>query len=130
MSVSLFCENDGPSDYDFVGLLKMMLPSYLDEGAPTLPQVAEMAGFSPRNLQRKLSQAGVNYSDLVACARFENASRRLRDTNARIVEIALSSGYTDHAHFTRAFRRMTGVTPKRFREQARQESEPSAVGEV
>lgn len=123
------CENDGPPAYEFVGSLKMMLPSYLDEGAPALPQVAEMAGLSPRSLQRKLSQAGISYSDLVASARFENASKRLRDTDAKIVEIALSSGYTDHAHFTRAFRRMTGVTPKRFREQARQEPEPSAVGE-
>ncbi|MGW9331156.1 helix-turn-helix domain-containing protein [Bosea sp. NPDC055594] len=122
-----FCEEDGPSDYEFVGLLKMMLPSYLDEGAPVLPQVAEMAGLSPRSLQRRLSQAGVSYTDLVASARFENASKRLRDTDARIVEIALSSGYTDHAHFTRAFRRMTGVTPKRFREQAQQESGLSSI---
>lgn len=120
---SSLCGDDGPSDYEFTGLLKMMLPSYLDQGPPSLAEVAEMAGVSTRSFQRKLSQAGLSYSDLVDSARFENASALLRDTDARIIEIALSSGYTDHAHFSRAFRRMTGVSPRRFRAQTRQEPE-------
>jgi AraC-like DNA-binding protein len=119
---------DSPSDYEIVGLLKMMLPSYLDEGAPTLAEVTEMAGLSPRSFQRKLSDAGLSYSDLVDAARFDNASKLLRDTDARIIEVAMSSGYTDHAHFTRAFRRMAGVTPRQFREQSRQEPEGLPIG--
>lgn len=112
-------EEDGPSRYEIVELLKLMLPSYLDEGAPALAEIAEMAGLSTRSLQRKLSLVGLSYSDLVNAARFENARILLCDTNAKIVEIAFASGYTDHAHFTRAFRRMAGVTPRHFREQSR-----------
>jgi AraC-like DNA-binding protein len=93
-----------------------MLPSYLDEGFPALAEVAEMAGASTRSFQRKLAYAGLTYSDLLETIRFENASRQLRDTDSKIIEIALSSGYTDPAHFTRAFRRMSGVTPRQFRE--------------
>jgi AraC-like DNA-binding protein len=109
----------GPASYEMIELLKLMLPSYLDEGVPTLSEVAEMAGVSTRSLQRKLSYAGLSYSTLIDTARFENASKLLRATDSKIIEIALSSGYTDPAHFTRAFRRIAGVTPRQFREQSR-----------
>lgn len=86
-------------------------------GNPSLTEIAEMAGVSMRSFQRKLSYAGITYSDLLDTVRFENASKLLRDTDRKIIEVAFSSGYTDPAHFTRAFRRMTGVTPRQFREQ-------------
>lgn len=107
----------GPSGHDIIATLKLMLPSYLDDGLPALAEIAEMAGASTRSLQRKLAYAGLTYSDLLDTVRFENASKLLRDTDSKIIEIAFSSGYADPAHFTRAFRRITGVTPRQFREQ-------------
>jgi AraC-like DNA-binding protein len=105
----------GPSGHEIVSAVKLMLPSYLDDGIPTIAEIAEMAGISIRSFQRKLSSAGVTYSDLLDGVRFENAAKLLRDTNAKIIDIAFSSGYTDPAHFTRAFRRFSGVTPREFR---------------
>lgn len=110
---------DGPSAYDIVELLKLMLPAYLDEGTTALADVAEIAGVSTRTLQRKLADLGLTYSDILDTVRYEHASGLLRDTDCRIIDVAYSSGYTDPAHFSRAFRRMTGVTPRRFREQSR-----------
>jgi AraC-like DNA-binding protein len=110
---------DGPSAYDIVDLLKLMLPAYLDEGTTALADVAEIAGVSTRTLQRKLAHVGLSYSDILDTVRYENASRLLRDTDCRIIDVAFSSGYTDPAHFSRAFRRMTGMTPRQFREQSR-----------
>ena len=107
-----------PSAYDIVGLLKLMLPAYLEQGTTALADVAEIAGLSTRTLQRKLAQVGLSYSDILDTVRYENASRLLRDSNCRIIDVAFSSGYTDPAHFSRAFRRMTGVTPRQFREQS------------
>lgn len=112
-------DGPGPSGNDIIGALRLMLPSYLDDGAPTVAEVAEMAGISVRSLQRKLSGAGLSYSDLLGAARFEHAARLLRDSDAKIIEIAFSSGYTDPAHFTRAFRRISGVTPREYRDQSR-----------
>jgi AraC-like DNA-binding protein len=108
-------DETGPSGHEIVSAVKLMLPSYLDDRIPTLAETAEMAGISIRSLQRKLSNAGVSYSDLLDRARFENASKLLRGTDAKIIDVAFSSGYTDPAHFTRAFRRFTGVTPREFR---------------
>ncbi len=109
----------GPSGNDIIGALRLMLPSYLDDRVPNIAKVAEMAGTSVRSLQRKLSAAGLSYSDLLGAARFENAARLLRDSDAKIIEIAFSSGYEDPAHFTRAFRRISGVTPREYRDQSR-----------
>lgn len=107
------------SNVDFIQALKLMLPSYLDERPPMLAEIAEMAGVSTRSLQRKLSRVGITYSGLLDSVRFENARKLLRDTDSKIIEIAFASGYADPAHFSRAFRRVAGVTPGQFREQWR-----------
>ncbi len=108
-----------PLGKDIISALRLSLPSYLDEGGPTVTEVAEMIGLSVRSLQRELSRAGLTYSGLLAQVRFNNAAKLLRDTDSKIIEIAFSSGYTDPAHFTRAFRRIAGVTPRQFRAQSR-----------
>ncbi|WP_079210542.1 helix-turn-helix transcriptional regulator [Brucella pituitosa] len=112
-------QEDGPSGYDIVELLKLMLPSYLDGGVPTLAEVAEMAGVSARTFQRKLANVDFVYSDILDAVRFERASNLLRESDSKIIDIAFASGYSDPAHFTRAFRRISGVTPRQFREQSR-----------
>lgn len=112
-------DEDGPSAYDIVALLKLMLPAYLAERTTALADVAEIAGVSTRTLQRKLAQVGLVYSDILDTVRYENASKLLRESDCRIIDVALSSGYEDPAHFSRAFRRITGVTPRQFREQSR-----------
>ncbi|HEV7334746.1 MAG TPA: helix-turn-helix domain-containing protein [Bosea sp. (in: a-proteobacteria)] len=109
----------GPSAYDIVELLKLMLPAYLDGGKTALADVAEIVGLSTRTFQRKLAALGLAYSDVLDTVRYQHASGLLRDTDCRIIDVALSSGYSDPAHFSRAFRRMTGVTPRQFREQSK-----------
>ncbi len=79
-------------------------------------QAAEMVGLSVRSLQRKLSLAGLTYSGLLEQVRFNNAIKLLSDTENKIIDVAFSSGYADPAHFARAFRRISGRTPREFRD--------------
>ncbi|CAH1657411.1 Helix-turn-helix transcriptional regulator [Hyphomicrobiales bacterium] len=104
---------------EIISSLKLMLPAYLDERIPTVAEIAEMARTSVRSLQRKLSAAGLTYSDLLEAARYEKAAKLLRSTDIKVIDVAFASGYADPAHFTRAFRRMSGTTPRRFRNEAR-----------
>lgn len=108
-------DDAGPSASGIISSLRLMLPSYLDERAPTVAEIAEMAGTSARSLQRKLSQAGLTYSELLDGARFQRAARLLQHSDAKVIDIAFAAGYADPAHFTRAFRRISGTTPSKFR---------------
>lgn len=111
---------DELTSYETIEILKMMLPSYLDGKVPTLAEIADMAGVSARTFQRKLSTAGFVYSDILDTLRFERSSTLLRNTDSKLIDIAFASGYSDPAHFSRAFRRITGVTPRAYRSQSRQ----------
>jgi AraC-like DNA-binding protein len=82
---------------------------------PDIHLVADTILTSPRTLQRRLRDAGVTYARLVAEARCASAVRLLANSDQTIAEVSRMLGYSDPAHFTRAFQRWTGVTPRAFR---------------
>ena len=83
--------------------------------SPDIDLVAEGMGTSVRTLQRRLHAMGVTYTEVVQRARRAEAQRMLRDRRTRIGDISRTLGYSDPGHFTRAFQRWTGVTPRAFR---------------
>jgi AraC-like DNA-binding protein len=85
------------------------------DDAPSLQAVADRLGTSVRTLQRRLQAAGTTYADVVQETRCAAARQLLRDRGRRICEVARALGYADPAHFTRAFQRWTGLSPRDFR---------------
>lgn len=78
--------------------------------------LSQIIGIKPRTLQRRLAESGLSYSRLLADLRFDKAAKMLGDTKEiSIIEIAYSLGYSQPSHFTRAFRRWTGVSPKKYK---------------
>ena len=104
-----------PVSLDFPGSLKLALHSYLQEGCPDIHLAAEMAGASVRTLQRRLARFGMSYSSLVQQARFECAVDLLKDPTLKLLDIAQATGYEDASNFSRAFRRIAGVSPRKYR---------------
>lgn len=51
--------------------------------------------------------------------RIESTCRELATSEAPIVEIALAAGFCDQSHFTRTFKRLTGIAPSQYREALR-----------
>jgi len=90
----------------------------LQEGAPRLEWVSAKLGTTPRTLQRKLAQAGTAYHAVLEDLLRERSTTLVAHTHAPITDIALELGYSDPAHFTRAFRRWTGTSPLAFRKAA------------
>ncbi len=91
--------------------VRIQIGQALSEGAPTLAQTAGRLGMSPRTLQRRLSERGCAYQQMVDAARCDLARRLLRGTDYPIAEIAFLTGFAEQSAFTRAFRRWTGETP-------------------
>ncbi|MCK1513880.1 helix-turn-helix domain-containing protein [Bradyrhizobium sp. 190] len=107
---------------DFVGSIRQVIAALMKQGKCELSQVANAIGIKPRTLQRRLSQAHEEYSEVLASLRLETAFRLMNDPGRRLIDIAYELGYADPSNFTRAFRGWTGVTPSQFR-QLRKEGE-------
>lgn len=114
-----------PAARDFVASIREAIDTLsCGENYPTIRKTADFVGMSVRTLQRRLAEAGVSHHLLVAQARFATAAAVLERTDAKILELALDLGYSDHANFTRAFRRWAGCAPREYRSNnARQEHE-------
>jgi AraC-like DNA-binding protein len=95
--------------------LRHFVEALLPSGYPDIHRVAESVGLSVRTLQRRLGADGLTYGRLVAETRFALARRRMADPRRKLIDVALDLGYSDPAHFTRAFRSWTGTTPRTFR---------------
>ena len=91
-----------------------LAPSALREGA-SAARVAAGFGLSESTLHRRLKQEGTSFQALIDARRFELAGRLLADPQMSIADVAAALGYSEHAAFTRAFRRWSGRTPRAFR---------------
>jgi AraC-like DNA-binding protein len=94
---------------------EIVVTGLVDGGAPDIREVASRVSTSARTLQRRLRGAGLSYAGLVQQARCEAASRMLLESDQSVSDVARTLGYSDPAHFTRAFHRWTGLTPREFR---------------
>jgi len=81
-----------------------------------LRTVAQEIGMSYFHFSRAFKQSmGMTASNYIAERRIERAKKMLEETELPISEIALRSGFSSQSHFTTAFRRFAGATPKAFR---------------
>jgi AraC-like DNA-binding protein len=107
-------ESSAP-ELDFVSSLKQAIATLLRDGYPDIYLASQITGTSPRTLQRRLAEEGLTYFRLVEQVRFDTAIGLLQDPSFKLLNIAIELGYSDAAHFTRAFKRWTGTSPSEFR---------------
>ena len=80
-----------------------------------IEEVAKLTDMSVRTLQRRLKQNGLRFNDLLNQTKFEHAKQMLGDPELSMKAVAESLGYSDPSHFTRAFRRWSGLSPTAYR---------------
>jgi AraC-like DNA-binding protein len=95
-----------------------MITLDLGDSRPSIDRVAQRLGLSRRTLQRRLAEAGTDYTDIQRRILVRRARKLLAGTELSIGRVAAELGYGDPAHFTRAFLEWTGITPSQWRRQA------------
>jgi len=82
----------------------------------TLQQLADEAAMSRSTLHERFVQfIGQPPMQYLAQWRMQVATKLLRDTEAKLIKVALGVGYDSEAAFSRAFKRAVGVAPGAWR---------------
>ena len=79
-------------------------------------EIAASVGVHPVHLCRIFRKYYTSsLGECVRNARVEFASRKIAGGRTRLADIALEAGFYDQSHFTKIFKRSTGMTPAEFR---------------
>ena len=85
----------------------------------TLTEVADHVYVSQWHLSKLLNrETKQGFFELLGGIRTEVAKKMLESPGVRIHEVAEATGYTDSAHFSKSFKKLTGMTPGEYRKQA------------
>jgi len=92
------------------------IEAHLDDPL-TLEQIARQAGLSAYHFSRLFAaRTGHGVMEHVRSRRLiRSASRLTQDPDLTLIDLALDSGFESQEAFTRAFKRVFGVSPGRFR---------------
>lgn len=86
----------------------------------SMNEMARMADLSTTHFnQRFRSILRMSPTEYLLSRRIQHAQQLLSETSESISDIGAEVGFYDQSHFTKRFRRMTGLTPKAYRAQFR-----------
>ncbi|MEI6166225.1 MAG: AraC family transcriptional regulator [bacterium] len=81
-----------------------------------LKDIAREVGLSPYRLAHVVKEhSGKTLLQMIIHSRVQNAIQLLGNTNKSCTEIAYEVGFNDQSYFIRHFKRLTGITPARYR---------------
>jgi AraC-like DNA-binding protein len=101
---------------DFRDCAQELVRLGLLDGRPKRDWAARRFEMSVRTFQRRLKEAGTSFFELTQYVIEREATALLREPNLSISEIAYELGYSDPAHFCRAFSSWRGTSPRAWRE--------------
>ncbi|WP_068621366.1 helix-turn-helix domain-containing protein [Paenibacillus tuaregi] len=86
----------------------------------SLLTMSEQLGYSPYYCSRQFNQlTGMTLRDYVWTRRISRAALELRDTDQRVLDIAVKYGFSSQEAFTRAFSKAFHLTPTAYRKEPR-----------
>lgn len=89
--------------------------------ALTLPDLAGLLNLSMRQTQRVLqANFGMNFSQKLSAARMAAACQFLTETDMSVTEISEKTGFSSIEHFSAAFHRAVGCSPRKYRQSHRE----------
>lgn len=83
-------------------------------------EVAKIAYCSEYHFKRMFSfLAGISLSEYIRCRRLTLAAFELKDSGAKVIDVAIKYGYNSPDSFARAFQNLHGITPSEARNSSR-----------
>jgi AraC-like DNA-binding protein len=107
-----------PAASDIVRRVRDAIEAELRGGNPKLESIARRLAMSPRTLQRRMTDEGVLFNDLLDEMRLRAAKTYLAQRDVAGAEVAYLLGFAEQSSFNHAFKRWTGRTPTEYRRQA------------
>lgn len=100
---------------DILTIMDGCIRTQQDE-ALTLRALADRLGYSEYYTSRRFrALAGMTLRDYLRLRRLAFALRDVRDTDRRLLDIAVQYGFSSNEAFTRAFKKAYGVSPSAYR---------------
>ncbi len=89
----------------------------------TVDKLAGIAGISVPHFNRRFRQLlRLSPMEYVLSLRIQETQRQLITNNHSIGDIAIATGFFDQSHFTKRFRKTTGMTPLAYRKRFKKQS--------
>ncbi len=95
--------------------VRQVLSEQLSRGDPRRETIASSLCMSERTLQRRLTEEGTSFAELVDKVRREAAERYFRHSDFSPTEITFALGFSDPSNFYRACKRWFGCSPSTMR---------------
>lgn len=98
--------------------LRRVVETVQDEFARplTLSELAKTAGVHPSHLAQVFREHyRCALGEFIRRIRVERAIEQMADPDASLSDISLATGFSDQSHFSRVFKRVTGMTPAQYR---------------
>lgn len=108
-------ERDAPDGRDWLDHVRDAIETRFDQPL-SLGALAAEAGVHPAHLARAFHRRfGAPVLAYVRATRVRAARAMLRDSDRALTDVAALTGFADQSHLTRVFKRVTGLTPARYR---------------
>ncbi|HIW74919.1 MAG TPA: response regulator [Firmicutes bacterium] len=108
-------DQDGLSNSRFLQMMRY-IDSHYDQGL-TLNQLAEEMNLNANYLSQVFKkETGKTFLKYITDLRIEKAKKLLDSKNYSISEVASRLGFSDYFYFLKTFKRVTGLTPKQYKQ--------------
>ncbi len=105
--------------YPPLSRIKRYTEEHYSEEIP-LPCAAEVAGMEATYFSTFfLKKVGIRYTEWLSCMRISHAIRMIENRDQPIAEVAMAVGFGDLRTFQRAFKRITSMTAREYKEKVR-----------
>ncbi|WP_299809627.1 AraC family transcriptional regulator [uncultured Roseibium sp.] len=99
--------------------VRLYVESMVEDGVPSIEKLGDASGMSLRTLQRRLTEDGTSYAEILDDVRRCKALNGLGCRDVPIGALAEELAYNGTPAFTRAVRRWTGLSPRDYRKLAK-----------